>query len=141
MSRLCRHGLLFKIGVDGVLDLMGLKCRPQSQQLLVGLGPPEALGRFLHGGAGPAKRHGSLLPPLHVTADPADGAIHVLDDVGAGQRAAQFRGQTQAGDGEDLADAFQNAGGHTGGLVFQAAGEAADQLLGLVGVVQFAGLT
>src|SRR3954466_5386788 len=38
--------------------------------------------------SGPAQGHRGILPAFHVAADLPDGAVHVLDDVGAGQRAA-----------------------------------------------------
>ena len=73
-----------------LLGLVSSKGGPQGRQLLAGLQPPEALGRLHHGSTGPAQRHGGIVPAFDVAADPADGAVHVLDDVGAGQRAAQF---------------------------------------------------
>ena len=77
---------------------------------------------------------------LHVAADPANRAHHVLDDVGAGQRAAQLARQTEPRDGEDFVKPLQDAAGDAGRIAFQAVGEIADQLLGLLGVVQFPGL-
>ena len=114
--------------------------RPQVWKVLAGFQSPEAFGRFKHGGAGPAQRHGGVLPPFDVVADLTDGAVHVLDDVGAGQRPAQLGRQAEAVDGEDFVEALQDAAGDAGGLAFQAAGEVADQLFGLVGVVQFPSL-
>lgn len=84
-----------------MLDLMGKQGRSQGRQLLVRLEPPEALGGLLHGGAGPAERHPGVPPAFDVAADLPDGPVHVLDDVGAGQRPAQFDRQSKAGDGED----------------------------------------
>src|SRR5512134_694521 len=94
---------------------MGEQGRPQGGKLLVGLEPAKALGRFQHGGAGPAQGHGGVLPPLHVSADLTNGAVHVLDDVGAGQRPAQFGRQAEPGDREDFVDALQDACRHAGG--------------------------
>jgi len=64
-----------------------------------------------------------IAPAFDVSADLADGAVHVLDDVGAGQRPAQFDRQAKAGDGEDFVDALQDAGADARGLAFEAAGE------------------
>jgi predicted acylesterase/phospholipase RssA len=75
-------------------ELMG------SWQMPAGFQPPEAFCRLHHGSPGPAQRHGSIFPAFDVAADAADRAVHVLDDVGAGQRAAQFGRQAQAADGE-----------------------------------------
>jgi len=102
LNRLRSLGLLFKVGVEEVAGLMGRQGRPQDRQLLVGLEPPEALGGLQHGGAGPAQRHAGVAPAFDVAADLPDGAVHVFDDVGAGERTAQFDRQAQAGHGEDL---------------------------------------
>ena len=101
------------------------------------LQPPEALGGLLHGGAGPAERHPGVPPAFDVAADLPDGPVHVLDDVGAGQRPAQFDRQSKAGDGEDFVDPLQDAAGNAGIVMFQAAGQVFDQAFGLVGVIQF----
>src|SRR5215471_15839474 len=66
---------------------------------------------------------------------------HVLDDVGAGQRAAQLSRKAETDDSQDFAEALQDAGGDAGGLLLQAAGEVADQPFGLVGIIQFPRLT
>ena len=84
LNRLRGLGLLFKIGVDGMLDLVCEQGRQQCRQLLVRLEPPEALGGLLHGGAGLAERHFGVPPAFDVAADLPDGPVHVLDDVGAG---------------------------------------------------------
>jgi len=110
---------------------------PQDRQLLAGLEPPEALGGLQHGGSGPAQRHLGILPAFDVAADLPNGAVHVFDDVRARQRPAQFDRQAEAGDGEDFVDAFQDAGGDAGGFPFQAAGEIADQLFRLLGIIEF----
>ncbi len=81
---------------------MGLQGRAQNRELLVGLEAAEALLCFQHAGRRPAQGHGGMAPAFDVGADPADRAHHVLDDVGAGQRAAQLLGQAQTRDREDL---------------------------------------
>lgn len=76
-------------------------------------------------------------PAFDVAADLPDGPVHVLDDVGAGQRPAQFDRQSKAGDGEDFVNPLQDAAGNAGIFMFQAAGQVLDKSFGLVGVIQF----
>ena len=77
--------LLFKVVVDRVPVLVGRQGSAQARELLVGLEAAETLGGLEHGSGGPAQRHGRVLPAFDVAADPADGSVHVLDDVGAGE--------------------------------------------------------
>ena len=116
------QGSVFNIAVHRVLDLVSSKGGPQGWQMFAGFQPAEAFGRLPHGSAGPAQRHGGIVPAFDVAADAADRAVHVLDDVGAGQRAAQFGRQAQAADGEDFIQPFQNGAGNARGVVVQAAG-------------------
>jgi hypothetical protein len=51
---------------------------------------------------------------LHGAADPPDSAVHVLDDFGVGQRAAQFGQLAEAGDGQHLVHALADAAGNAG---------------------------
>lgn len=67
---------------------MGSQDRPQDRQLLAGLEPQEALGGLQRGGRGSAQHHLGILPAFDVVADLPEGAVHVLDHVGAGERAA-----------------------------------------------------
>jgi len=119
---------------------MGEKGGAQAGQLLAGLQSAEALGGFDHRGSRPAQSHSGIAPSLHVATDPADGAVHVLDDVGAGQRAPQLGRQSQAGDGEDLVEPIEDAGRALRSLALESTGEIAEQLLGGAGVVQPPGL-
>ena len=80
----------------------------ERRQLLIGHQPPEAFLGLHHASSGPAQGHRAIPPALHVAADLPDRAVHVLDDVGAGQGAAQFPGQAQADDTQDLVYPFQN---------------------------------
>src|SRR5437763_17092103 len=123
-----------------MLGVMGLQGGDESWKLLAGLQSPEALGGFDHARGGPSERHAVVTPAFDVAADAPDGAVHVLDDVGAGERASKFQGQTEPRDGEDLVDTFQDARGYAGRLAFEPASEVPDQLLGLLGVVQLPGL-
>ncbi len=91
----------------------------ERRQLLVGHQPSEAFLRLHHTSSGPAQGHRAIPPALHVAGDLPDGAVHVLDDVGAGQGAAQFPGQAQADDTQDLVYAFQDGGGDAGPLLVQ----------------------
>ena len=100
----------------------------------------EAFGGFLHSGGGPAQRHRGRSPSLHVAADATHRAHHILHDVGAGERPTKFLRQTEPRDGEDFVEALQNLAETPGPVVFQTSCEIADQLLGLVGVVQLPGL-
>ena len=136
MSSLRCQGSVFNIAVHRVLDPVSSKGGPQGWQMFAGFQPPEAFGRFPHGSAGPAQRHGGIIPAFDVAADAADRAVHVLDDVGAGQRAAQFGRQAQAADGEDFIQPFQNAAGNARGVVVQAAGKIAEKLLGFCCIAQ-----
>ena len=74
----------------------------------------EALGCLQHGGTGPAQCHGSISPAFDIAADAPDCPHHVLDDIGAGERAAQFGGKPETDHGQDFVEALQDAGGDAG---------------------------
>src|SRR5271154_3172225 len=78
-----------------MLDLMRGKSSAQQRKLLARFQSPEALGGFLHRRRGPAQCHRCIPPAFDVAADAADRAQHVLDDVGAGERAAQRQRQAK----------------------------------------------
>ena len=120
---------------------MALKCGFEQRQMLVGLEAPEALLRFQHARGSPAQSHLCIPPALHIPAYLANDAVHALDDVGAGQRAAQVRRQTEPVDGQDLVQTLENGFGDSRGLMFKPLGEVADQTLGFHGIVLFPGLT
>ena len=126
-----------KIGIGEEAELVCGEGRAECGQLPMGFQFPEAFGGLDHAGRGPAQSHGGVAPALHVPTGPPDAPHHVLDDVGAGKRAAQLRRQAQAGDGEDLVDPFEDAAGDTGGDLFEAACEVAKQFLGRLGVIKF----
>src|SRR4051812_1912601 len=113
----------------------------ERRQLLVGHQPPEAFLGFHHAGSGPAQGHRGIPPALHVAADLPDGAVHVLDDVGAGQRAAQLPRQPQADDTQDLIQSLQDGGGDAGPLLVQPPRQVPDQLLGPGGILHLPGLS
>ena len=123
-GRLRGLGFRLKLNMLGVMDLQG---GGEDRQLLAGLQSPEALGRFHHAGGRPTQSHPGIAPSFNVAADAANGAVHILNDVGAGERPAQLGRKAETGDGEDLVDALQDAPGDAGGLVLEAAGQIADQ--------------
>jgi hypothetical protein len=141
LSRLRGLGNQFNGAVGGMLGLVSCQSRPQCRELLVRFEPAEALGGLQHGGTGPAQRHRSVPPAFDVAANPPNGAHHVLNDVGAGERAAQLGRKAEADDGQDFVEALQQAAGNAGSLLLQPAGEVPDQPFGLVGGVQFPRLT
>ena len=96
----------------------------------------EAFGRFLHSGCGPAHRHRGRAPALDVSADAPHRAHHILDNVGPGEQAPQLLRQSKTRDGEDLIDAFKDRAGDPGPVSLETLGEVAEQLFGLVGIVQ-----
>jgi hypothetical protein len=78
----------------------------EDRQLTMGFETAEALGGFQHGRPCPAQGHRRITPMLYVGTNPADGPVHLLDDVGAGQGTAQFSGHAEAIDGEDFVQPF-----------------------------------
>src|SRR6478672_8694359 len=114
----------------------GTECR----KLLVRLQSSEAFCGFLHSRRGPAQGRRGRSPSLHVAADATHGTHDVLHDVGACERSAKLLWQAEPRDGEDFVEALQDAPRHARRIVFQPTREIADQLLGLVGVVQLPSL-
>jgi hypothetical protein len=78
---------------------------PEGGQMPVSLEPAEAGLRLHHSGSSPAQRHRGIAPSLHVARHTPDRALHVLDGIGAGERAAQLQRQSEAIDGQDLIEA------------------------------------
>lgn len=60
------------------------------RQLPMRLQSSEAGLRLHHASGGPPQGHRGIAPALHVACHVPDRALHVLDGVGAGQRAAQL---------------------------------------------------
>jgi hypothetical protein len=125
----------------GLLGTMVLKGGLEHRQMLVGLEAPETLLGFMHARGSRAQTHLRVPPALHIPAHLANDAVHALDDVGAGQRAAQVRRQAEPVDGEDLVQTLEDGLGDSWGLMFKPLGEVADQTLGFHGIVLFPGLT
>ena len=92
----------------GLTVTMVLKGGLEHRQMLVSLEAPEALLRFQHARGGPAQSHLRVPPALHIPAYLANDAVHALDDVGAGQRAAQIRREAKPVDGQDLVHTLEN---------------------------------
>lgn len=119
---------------------MSDKRSPQDRKLLVGFQSTEALGGFHHSGGRPTQRHRGISPSLHVATDAAHRPHHVLDRVGAGERAPELCRQSEAIDSQHLVEPFEDAGSDTGRLLVEPAGEIAQQPFGLVGIVEFPSL-
>ena len=132
--------VLDKSAVVCFLFVVGDKRGPQGRKSLVGFQPPEALLGFVHGRSSPAQGHRRRTPALHISGDATQGPHHILDDVGAGQRAPQLRRQTEPAHREDFIQSLEDALRDAGGVALEALGEVADQLLRLLGVVEFPGL-
>jgi hypothetical protein len=109
--------------VGDVLGLVSYQRGSEDRQVLVGFQSTEAFDRFQHAGGRPAQCHRSIAPALHVATDAAHGAHHVLDRVGAGQRAPQWHRQLEADDGQYLVEPFENAGSDARRLLVEPAGE------------------
>jgi hypothetical protein len=133
---LCGLRILLKFLFGRVLDLMRSHRGFEYRQLLARLEASEALDCLHHAGCRPTQRHGGVSPSLHVVADAADGPYHVFNAVGAGERATELCWQTEAVDGEDLVETFEDASGYSGRLLLEPASETAQQPFSLVGVVE-----
>ena len=120
---------------------MSCQCGSEHRQVLVGFQSTEALGRFQDAGSRPAQRHRRVAPSLHVAADTTYRAHHVLDRVGAGERAPQWHRQFEADDSQHLVEPFENAGGDTRRLLVEPAGEIAQQSLGFGGIIELQSLS
>src|SRR5215475_8086493 len=91
---LCGVSVVFNSSGD-VLGLMSCKRSSENGQVLVGFQSTEALGCLHHAGGGPAQRHRGISPSLHVATDAAHGPHHVLNRVGAGERAPELYSEAQ----------------------------------------------
>src|SRR5262249_11762852 len=80
-------------------------------------------------------------PALHVATDTTHCPHHVLDRVGAGERAAQRRWQFEAGDSQHLVEAFENTSGDTRRLLIEPAGGDAQKPRGFFVVSAFPSLS
>lgn len=85
------HAIVVKL--EGPHPDRQLLMRRQSSEALVGLG---------HAGRGPSQGHAGILPAFDVARDAANGAHHVLGDLGRSERSTQLRWHLQAEDSQDF---------------------------------------
>ena len=76
---LCGVGLRFNLVRDELLEGVSDKRSPEDRELLVGFQAAEAFSRFHHSSGGPAQRHCSISPSLHIATDATHAPHHVLD--------------------------------------------------------------
>src|SRR5262249_56276624 len=79
------------------------------------------------GGGGAGEGDGGVSASVQVATDAAHGPHHILNLVGAGERAPELYRQAEAVDGQHLVESFEDAGGDTGRLLIKPAGEIAQQ--------------
>src|SRR5438045_9451542 len=105
--------------------------RLQSSEALVGLD---------HAGSDPSQGHTSIPPAFDVARDAANGAHHVLGDVGTGERSTKLLRQLQPDDSQDFVEAFEDAGSYARALLVEWTFEIAEQCFRLVGFFELPGL-
>src|ERR1700746_346185 len=127
-------------GFDRPAIVCALKGRTQNRQLLVPLQSSEALVGLDHAGRDPSQGHTGISPAFDVARDAANGAHHVLGDVGTGERSTKLLRQLQPDDSQDLVEAFAEAGRYAGPLPVYSTREIADQFFSLVGIIELPGL-
>lgn len=89
----------------------------------------------------PAATHRKAIPAaFDVAGDAANGAHHVLGDVGTGERSTKLLRQLQPDNGQDFVEAFEDAGRYARPLLVESTREIADQFFSLVGVIELLGL-
>lgn len=122
-------------GLDRHAIVVSLEGRTQNRQLLMRLQSSEALVGLDHAGRDPG-----ISLAFDVARDAANGAHHVLGDVGTGERSTKLLRQLQPDDSQDFVEAFEDAGRYAGPLLAEATREIADQFFSLVGVIELPGL-
>ena len=118
-------------GLDRHAIVVSLKGRTQNRQSLMRLQSSEALVGLDHAGRDPSQSHAGIPPAFDVARDAANGAHHVLGDVGTGERSTQLLRQLQPDDGQDFVEAFEDAGRYAGALLVESTREIADQFSAL----------
>ena len=103
-------------GLDRHAIVVSLKGRTQNRQLLMRLQSSEALVGLDHAGRDPSQGHAGIAPAFDVARDAANGAHHVLGDVGTGERSTKLLRQLQPDDSQDFVEAFEDAGRYAGPL-------------------------
>ena len=106
-------------GLDCHAIVVSLKGRTQNRQLLMRLQSSEALVGLDHAGRDPSQGHAGIPPAFDVAGDAANGAHHVLGDVGTGERSTQLLRQLQSDDSQDFVEAFEDAGRYAGPLLVE----------------------
>jgi hypothetical protein len=86
----------------------------------------EALVGLDHAGSDPSQGHAGIPPAFDVARDAANGAHHVLGDVGTGERSTKLLRQLQPDNGQDFVEAFEDAGRHAGPLLVESTREIAE---------------
>src|ERR1700682_3270408 len=127
-------------GLDRHAIVVSLKGRTQNRQLLMRLQSSEALVGLDHAGRDPSQGHTGIPPAFDVARDAANGAHHVLGDVGTGERSTKLLRQLQPDDSQDFVEAFEYAGRYAAPFLVESTREFADQFLRLVGVIELPGL-
>lgn len=127
-------------GVDRHALVSSLKGRTQNRQLLMRLQSSEALVGRDHGGRDPSQGHTGIPPAFDVARDAANGAHHVLGDVGTGERATKLLRQLQPDDSQDFVEVLKDAGRYAGPLLVETTREIADRFFCLVSVIELPGL-
>ena len=110
-------------GLDRHAIVVSLKGRTQNRQLLMRLQSSEALVGFDHAGRDPSQGHTGISPAFDVARDAANGAHHVLGDIGTGERSAKLLRQLQSDDSQDFVEAFEDAGRYAGPLLVESTRE------------------
>ena len=87
-------------------------------------------------GRDPSQGHAGIPPAFDVARDAANGAHHVLGDIGTGERSAKLLQQLQPDDSQDFVETFEDACRYAGPLLVEATREIADQFFGLVGIIE-----
>src|SRR6202521_4054847 len=127
-------------GLDRHAIVVSSKGRTQNRQLLMRLQSSEALVGLDHAGRDPSQGHTGIPPAFDVARDAANGAHHVLGDVGTGERSTKLLRQLQPDDSQDFVEAFEDAGRYAGPFLVESTREIADQFFSLVGVIELPGL-
>src|SRR3982074_1471440 len=127
-------------GLDCHAIVVSLQGRTQNRQLLMRLQSSEALVGLDHAGRDPSQGHTGIPPAFDVARDAANGAHHVLGDVGTGERSTKLLRQLQPDDSQDFVEAFEDAGRYAGPFLVESTREITDQFFSLVCVIVLPGL-
>lgn len=121
-------------GLDCHAIVVKLEGSHPDRQLLMRLQSSEALVGLDHAGRGRSQGHAGILPAFDVARDAANGAHHVLGDLGRGERSSQLRWHLQPEDSQDFLGALEDGGRYAGPLLVESTRQIADQFFSLVGI-------